>query len=75
MALRDVLAAHDISQKELALGIGKSDAVVSRMLSGEVGIERKTINAILGFLSARLKRRVTYEQAFSERVTQRSGRR
>jgi transcriptional regulator with XRE-family HTH domain len=62
--LKALLDKHRISQRELAHGIGKSDAAISRLVSGATGASQETINDVLVFLSKRLHRRVTYEQVF-----------
>lgn len=64
LGLRTLLDKHGITQRELATAIGKSDAAVSRLLSGETTASQETIDAVLAFLSKRLGRRVTYERAF-----------
>lgn len=62
--LKALLDKHEISQTELADGIGKSRAFVSRLVGGDTGASQETIDATLAFLSKRLGRRVTYEQVF-----------
>ena len=64
--LKALLEKNHITQRELARGIGKSPAVVSRMLSGELGMSKETIDEILAFLRERLGRRVTYERVFGK---------
>jgi transcriptional regulator with XRE-family HTH domain len=62
--LRTLLEKHHISQRELAAGIGKSTAHVSRLVSGETGASQETIEAVLAYLSNRLGKRMTYERVF-----------
>jgi transcriptional regulator with XRE-family HTH domain len=64
VALRDLLQEAGLSQRELAAGIGKSDALVSRLVSGEATPSKETIDKTLYFLSGRLGRPVTYEELF-----------
>lgn len=71
MKLKQMLDRAGISQRDLAKGIGRSDAYVSMLISGDVGASQETIDAVLSYLSARLHKRVTYEMAFgspAERV-------
>lgn len=62
--LKTLLERNGISQRELARGLRKSDAAVSRLLSGDTAATQDTIEAVLAFLSKRLRRRLTYEQVF-----------
>ncbi len=62
--LERLLATNEISQTELASGIDKSRAFVSRLLSGDVHPSKETIDATLAFLTKRLRKRVTYEMVF-----------
>jgi predicted transcriptional regulator len=67
--LRRLLEHHGVTQVELARGIGKSEAYVSRLVHGDLGASQDTINTVLSFLSKRLRRRVTYEQVFGVEVS------
>lgn len=58
--------AHGITQRELAEGIGRTESFVSMLASGASGASQGTVASILTFLSGRLGRRVTYEEAFGE---------
>lgn len=62
--LKGLLEVNNIQQVELAQGIGKSKAFVSKLLSDDTGASQDTIDAILAFLSKRLRRKVTYEMVF-----------
>jgi predicted transcriptional regulator len=62
--LKQLLEDGEITQAELADGIGKSEAMVSRLVAGEAAPSKETIDSILTFLTKRLGRRVTYEKAF-----------
>ena len=62
--LDELLTAHRIPQRELARGIGRSEALTSRIVNGHCGASQATITAILAFLAARLGRSVTYEELF-----------
>jgi transcriptional regulator with XRE-family HTH domain len=62
--LKTLIEELGLSQAELARGIGRSEAFVSRLLSGETGASQGTIAGLLAFLSERTGRRVTYEQLF-----------
>ena len=66
-SLRAILSRSEIKQSELAEGIGKSVALVSRIISGDIDPSKETIDAILAFLQARTRRHVTYEQVFGAR--------
>lgn len=71
--LETLLVEQGIEQRELAKGINRSDALISRIVRGECGASQDTINAVLAFLSGRLGRTVTYEETFgapAERVAQ-----
>lgn len=63
-ALRNLLESNAIRQADLARGIGRSRAFVSRFVSGETGGSQATIQALLSFLGSRLGRPVTYEELF-----------
>lgn len=56
---------HGITQNELAEGIGRTQAYISRLANGEADPSKDTIDGILSFLSRRLRRRVTYEMVFT----------
>jgi len=58
------LQTHDITQANLAQGIGVSGAYVSMLLSGKSGASLQTANAILSFLRERTGEPVTFEQLF-----------
>jgi transcriptional regulator with XRE-family HTH domain len=62
--LGELLEANGVQQVEVAKGIGRTKAFVSRLLSGETGASQGTIAALLAFLSRRLGRPVTYEELF-----------
>lgn len=66
--LGELLLKHDIQQVDLATGIERSEALISRIVSGEAGASQATINEILAFLSKKLRRRVTYEECFGSPV-------
>jgi len=63
--LKSLLESNSISQAEVARGIGRSEAFVSRLLSGETGASQETIAALLSYMSHRLGRQVAYEDLFS----------
>lgn len=67
LGLRTLLDKHGITQRELALAIGKSDAAVSRLVSGETAASQETIDAVLAYLTSRLGKRMTYERVFGLR--------
>lgn len=62
--LAGFLESNGIAQTELAKGIGRSDALVSRVARGEAGASQDTIDAVLSWLTSRLGRTVTYEETF-----------
>lgn len=68
MKLRDVLQRSGISQQQLAEGIGRSQAHISQLLSGKSQASQAVIDGILAFLSKRLGRDVTYEEAFGRKT-------
>lgn len=72
--LKTLLDDNGIQQVELARGIGRTKAFVSRFISGGTGASQETIDAILAFLSKRLKRKVTYEEALADLVASGRGR-
>ena len=63
-----LLTASQVSQRELARGTARSEALVSRIVNGGSGASQATITAILAFLTARLGRPVTYEELFGSPV-------
>jgi DNA transposition AAA+ family ATPase len=66
--LRALMDKSGISQAELARGIGRSESFVSRLLAGETGASQATIADLLGFLSTRTGRRVSYEDVFPSAI-------
>ncbi len=58
---------HDngITQAQLAIGIEKTDSFVSLLVSGKSHPSQETVNALLAFLCAELKRPVKYEELFT----------
>lgn len=64
LGLKTLLDKHGITQHELAVALGKSDAAVSRLVSGETSATQETIEAVLAYLSNRLGKRMTYERVF-----------
>lgn len=62
--LADFLEHHDIRQVEVASALGVTESAVSSMLKGRFEPRKVRIDAILTFLSTRLGRPVTYEEAF-----------
>lgn len=66
MPLKKLLDDHDITQREFAEGIGRSDTLVSRLISGALDPSKNTIDKSLAFLTKRLGRTVTYEEAFAD---------
>lgn len=62
--LAGLLEEAGVSQREFAQGIKRSDAVVSRLVSGEAAPSKRTIDNTLAFLRKRLRRRVTYEEVW-----------
>lgn len=64
MKLRSLIVDNGISQRELARAIERSEPFVSRLLAGETGASQETIERVLSFLSQRLSRSVSYEEAF-----------
>lgn len=61
---RSLFKSLGISQAELAKATGLAEASVSRLLSGSVEPTKSTIDSVLAFLTKRLERSVTYEEAF-----------
>ena len=62
--LKALLDKHHITQREMARGIGKSTASVSRLVSGETSATKGTIDAVLAYLSRRTGKRMTYDRVF-----------
>lgn len=62
------LSANGLTQREVAVGVEVNESFISRLARGETGAAQATINAILDFLSSRLGRPVSYEEAFRGRV-------
>jgi transcriptional regulator with XRE-family HTH domain len=62
--LKALLDEAEINQAEFARGTDRSPALVSRLVSGEATPSKDTIDNSLSFLSLRLGRSVTYEEAF-----------
>lgn len=62
--LKRLIEKHGITQQELAAGIGRSEGYVSRLVSENAGASQGTIDALLVFLTGRLRRKVTYEMVF-----------
>lgn len=60
--LRDLLHAESITQAELAEGIGKTEAHVSKLVLGHSDPSQQTMLDILDWLCARLGRKVTFEE-------------
>lgn len=63
-ALGSLLDSEGLTQREVAAGVGVDESFISRLVRGETGASQSTINAALRFLSVRLGRQVTYEEAF-----------
>lgn len=63
-ALKALLAAYDITQREYAAGIDETEVVVSRLLSGDTQFNKERIDKTLVFLTKRTGRPFTYEKAF-----------
>lgn len=59
-----LLRRHEITQADLARGIQRSEPFVSRLVRGGTGASQLTIQRVLAFLSVRLQRSVTFEEAF-----------
>jgi transcriptional regulator with XRE-family HTH domain len=68
MALKKLLTDNNVSQADFARGIDRSTAFVAMLVNGGTGASQDTIERALAFLSQRLGRKVTYEEAFSSRV-------
>lgn len=64
MALNDLLEQNGITPREVAEGSEIALSGVYEILSAKRNPTTKKVDAILGFLSRRLRRRVTYEEAF-----------
>ena len=65
--LKRLIDANGIKQAELADGIDRSAGFVSRLLRGKTRASQDTVDAILEFLSKRLRKNVTYEMVFRSR--------
>jgi plasmid maintenance system antidote protein VapI len=67
--LAHFLDANGIKQVELVQGLPADKAQVSRWVNErDANITRENIDRILGYLSKRLSRNVTYEEAFNTRA-------
>ena len=67
--LRTFLDANEIKQVEIVKATGWDAANVNRLANDpEANPTRETIDALLSFLSERLGRPVTYEEAFNDRA-------
>ena len=67
--LADFLEANEIKQVELVKGLPADKAQVSHWVNEpDVNITRENINRILGYLSKRLDRIVTYEEVFNTKA-------
>jgi len=64
MGIKTLLSETGASQRDFARSIGFSDSSVSRIVNGLMTPSKPAIDAILAFLSERLSRTVTYEEAF-----------
>lgn len=64
MRCKQLLEEAEAKQGELARSLGLSDANISRVLNGHIPPTQEVIDGTLAFLSKRLKRVVTYEEAF-----------
>lgn len=64
MSLASLIGQIDASRDEVGAVIGTTGSAVSHKLSGRRPWKRAEIDAVLALLSARLGRRVTYEEAF-----------
>lgn len=62
----EFLKAHGIKQTEIATALGVDKAYVNRLTKPDANPTRQTIDATLDYLSRRLGRTVTYEEAFLE---------
>jgi transcriptional regulator with XRE-family HTH domain len=62
--LKALIVEAGDSQADFARGIGRTESFVSKLIRGEVGVSRETIDVILAYLSKRLGRTVTYEECF-----------
>ena len=49
--LNDLLASHDISQRELALNLGISNVTISRIVRGQGNVMLETLIAIADYFS------------------------
>ncbi len=66
MSLREFLSANEIAQAEIVRATGKDAANVNRLVNDpDANPTRETIETLLAFLSKRLGRPVTYEEAFN----------
>src|SRR5262245_58065198 len=66
MRCKTLLEKAKASQKALAEALGLSDANVSRVLNGLIPLTQDFIDGTLAFLSKKLGRSVTYEEAFGK---------
>lgn len=67
--LAHFLDANGIKQVELVQGLPADKAQVSRWVNEpDANITRENIDRILSYLSKRLSRNVTYEEAFNARA-------
>jgi transcriptional regulator with XRE-family HTH domain len=71
--LKPFLATHNITQAEVARGIGRSTAYVSVLAQGRTGASQRTSADLLRFLSKRIGRAVSYEELFAPEAKARKG--
>jgi transcriptional regulator with XRE-family HTH domain len=67
--LRTFLDGHEIMQAEIVRDLGMDAGSLSKLANNpEANPTRETIDRILAYLSRRLNRPVTYEEAFDGRA-------
>jgi hypothetical protein len=70
VGLRQLLDETGDTQTALATAVERSDAMISRLVSGEAKPSFDTAADIVRYFSAKLGRRVTHEEAFGDPLAQ-----